>query len=189
MNLNTKNKRIRTKFIQFDENYNLYCYKCRKYKPINLFDCNSNNWYRANRDRRCKECKKLQYLKRRENCRGKKDLDRMLLERLHAAKDRAKIHNLEFTITIEDLKKMWINQDGKCALSGIDMTYIFNKGRIPTNVSIDKIDHTKGYILNNIQLVCMACNQMKNDLTELELYNFCKLIVNNYESKNNKKSL
>ena len=109
MNLNTKNKRIRTKFIQFDENYNLYCYKCGKYKPINLFDCNSNNWYRANRDRRCKECKKLQYLKRRENCRGKKDLDRMLLERWNAAKNRAKNHNLEFTITIEDLKKVWIN--------------------------------------------------------------------------------
>lgn len=29
----------------------------------------------------------------------------MLLERRHAAKDRAKSHNLEFIITIEDLKK------------------------------------------------------------------------------------
>lgn len=84
---------------------------------------------------------------------------------------------------------MWIDQNGKCALSDIGMTYTFNKGRVPTNVSIDKIDHTKGYTLNNIQLVCMACNQMKNDLTEVELYNFCKSIINNYESKNNKKSI
>ena len=76
----------------------------------------------------------------------------------------------------------------KCAISNIDMTYVFNCGRIPTNVSIDRIDSAKGYIMNNIQLVCMACNQMKSDLSEHKLYEFCKAIVNNYESKNNKNS-
>lgn len=29
----------------------------------------------------------------------------------------------------------------------------------------------------------MACNQMKNDLTEEQLYEFCKKIVNKYENK------
>lgn len=188
MNLNIKGKRMRTKFIQFDDDYNLYCYKCKTYKPIHLFDINSENWYRAIRDRRCKECKRLQALKRKEENRGKQDLERLLLERWHGAKDRAKRYNIQFNLTLEYLKELWLKQQGKCAISNIDMTYVFNCGRIPTNVSIDRIDSAKGYIMNNIQLVCMACNQMKSDLFEHKLYEFCKAIVNNYESKNNKNS-
>lgn len=63
------------------------------------------------------------------------------------------------------------------------MTYIFFNGRTSTNVSIDRILPEKGYTMDNIQLVCMACNQMKNDLTEEQLYEFCKKIVNKYENK------
>ena len=65
------------------------------------------------------------------------------------------------------------------------MTYELRVGRTPTTVSIDKIDHTKGYTMDNIQLVCMACNQIKNDLSNEEMYKFCKAIVNKYEDKNN----
>jgi len=45
------------------------------------------------------------------------------------------------------------------------MTYKFYEGRVNTNVSIDRIDSTKGYSKDNVQLVCMAANQMKNDLS------------------------
>lgn len=38
--------------------------------------------------------------------------------------------------------------------------------------------------MGNIQLVCMACNQIKSDLSESEMYNFCKNIVEVYENKN-----
>jgi hypothetical protein len=66
----------------------------------------------------------------------------------------------------------------------VDMTFIFNSGRISTNISIDKIVPSKGYTMGNIQLVCMACNQIKSDLSESEMYNFCKNIVEVYENKN-----
>ena len=36
--------------------------------------------------------------------------------------------------------------------------------------------------MDNVQLVCMACNQMKNDLSIDELYSFCKNIVSVYEN-------
>ena len=187
MKLNTC-KRQRTKFQQYNENGELLCYHCKKYKPIEEFDINPVRWFRDNRDYRCKSCKKEQYLKRKAISRGKQNLDRMLLERWHGAKDRAIKQNLEFNITVDYLKYLWNNQNGKCALSNLDMTYIFNSGRIPTNVSIDKINPSKGYIMGNIQLVCMACNQIKSDLSEKEMYNFCKSIVEVYENKNNKGS-
>lgn len=183
----SSDKRYRTKFQQYNDEGKLYCYKCKEYKDIEDFNICSikSTWFRENRDRRCKSCKKEQYLKRRTASRGKKDLDRMLLERWHGAKERAITRDIPFSLTIDYIKSLWDAQKGKCALSGIDMTYIFNSGRIPTNVSIDKIYPDLGYVTGNIQLVCMACNQIKSDLSEQEMYNFCKKIVETYENKNN----
>ncbi|UVY48073.1 MAG: hypothetical protein [Bacteriophage sp.] len=52
------------------------------------------------------------------------------------------------------------------------MTYYFDSGRVPTNLSVDRIDSSLGYIKGNIQLVCMAVNQMKSVLTVEQLKYF-----------------
>ena len=57
------------------------------------------------------------------------------------------------------------------------MTHIYNKGRISTNLSIDRIDSLKGYTKDNIQLVCHLCNLMKSNLSMNELYIFCNNII------------
>lgn len=57
------------------------------------------------------------------------------------------------------------------------MTYKFYEGRVNTNLSIDRIDSAKGYTRDNVQLVTMAANQMKNDLTIDELVGMCKRII------------
>lgn len=57
------------------------------------------------------------------------------------------------------------------------MTYELNNGRVNTNVSIDRIDSTKGYLKTNVQLVCMVVNQMKSDLSLNELISICKQII------------
>ena len=59
------------------------------------------------------------------------------------------------------------------------MTFEFNKGRIATNVSIDQINPKKGYTTDNIQLVCMAVNQMKSDFDTDTLLMFCENILQN----------
>lgn len=64
--------------------------------------------------------------------------------------------SLPFTITKEDLMILWKSQNGKCAISGLDMTYELGEGRLYTNVSIDQIIPSKGYTADNIQLVCKA---------------------------------
>lgn len=57
--------------------------------------------------------------------------------------------------------------------------FVFNDGRIPTNVSVDRIDSKKGYTRDNVQLVCMAINQMKSDLDNNTFYNLCKAVYKN----------
>lgn len=79
----------------------------------------------------------------------------------------AKSRNLEVSITIEDAWNLFIYQNRKCALSGIDL--IFNKiccdGKDKT-ASLDRIDSSKGYIKGNIQWIHKDINQMKMDLDE-----------------------
>ena len=174
-------KRFRSKFIQYDENGNLLCYKCHEYLPLNKFDINKDRWYRDCKDTRCKECKYKQHLRRRDLDHDRINLDRLLLMRWHGVKDRANQNGycIEFDWTF--LRELWNIQEGKCAISGIQMTYEMFNGRIPTNVSVDRIDSTRSYEKDNIQLVCMAVNQMKSDMSLEQLLYFCEQIISNNE--------
>ena len=85
--------------------------------------------------------------------------------------------DIQCNIDLQYLHELWNTQKGLCALSGIPMTYYFDSGRVPTNVSVDRINSNLGYIKGNLQLVCMAVNQMKSDLTIEQLKYFCKSIL------------
>ena len=85
-------------------------------------------------------------------------------------------------LTIDDLNSLWILQDGKCAISGAKMTAIAGQGVVDTNISIDRIDSSKGYLKDNIQLVCRMVNHMKSNRTSEQLYSWCKAIVENKDS-------
>jgi hypothetical protein len=82
-------------------------------------------------------------------------------------------------LSIDKLEEIWNKQEGKCALTGWDMTMILGKGNIDTNASIDRIDSNLGYIENNVQFVCRTVNVFKSNVTEELLYKMCKAIVNN----------
>lgn len=57
------------------------------------------------------------------------------------------------------------------------MTHLRGHGRLMTNVSIDRIDSSKGYEEGNVQLVCHITNLMKQDLSISELKMWCAKIV------------
>lgn len=88
-----------------------------------------------------------------------------------------KTNGLNFHTTC--ILTVWKAQNGKCAISGLDMTYELGEGRIYTNVSIDQIMPSKGYTIDNIQLVCMAVNQLKSDLDMDTILILCSAIVDN----------
>jgi hypothetical protein len=57
------------------------------------------------------------------------------------------------------------------------MTYLAGSGRINTNISIDRIDSSKGYLRDNVQFVCDVVNRMKQDMSQGDLENWCSLIL------------
>ena len=101
---------------------------------------------------------------------------KFLSSSLGKGKDRSKL-------TLDYLMELYGRQDGKCALSGKDMTYVAGQGRIPTNISIDRIDNNVGYEVGNIQLVCIQANKMKAELTKADLLEWCDAIANHGRKK------
>lgn len=91
----------------------------------------------------------------------------------------------------KEIETEWKNGKLLCHVCGryLDpsesMTHVLDQGRVYSNVSIDQIEPSKGYTLDNIQLVCMGVNQIKSDL-ETVLF-LCKSILDNYSSANARK--
>ena len=77
-------------------------------------------------------------------------------------------------ITIEYIDDLYNRQNGKCALSGIDVSW---KGT--RTASIDRIDNSKGYTEDNVQIVHKKINMMRGVLTVEEFKEFCKLVAHN----------
>lgn len=75
--------------------------------------------------------------------------------------------------------EMYHKQQGLCAITGVPMTFVKEVGaaKCHTNLSIDQITASGGYVKGNIQLVCAVVNTMKWTLTETELRWWCERIL------------
>lgn len=159
----------------------LLCHICGEYKEPSEFTYAGADKYtlRQNKECRCNSCKLEQRKAAIATYDNDVKLEKVLQARWLAAKSRAIDKSIPFTITKEDLLTVWKAQNSKCAISGLDMTYELGEGRIYTNVSIDQIMPSKGYTIDNIQLVCMAVNQLKSDLDMDTILILCSAIVDN----------
>jgi len=89
-----------------------------------------------------------------------------------SAKARAAKANMEFTITKDDIKIPEV-----CTYLKYPITRKLGAGRIKTNPSLDRIDSTKGYSKNNIQVISNLANRMKSNATKEELIQFSKSVL------------
>lgn len=99
----------------------------------------------------------------------------------------ASSRNLELKITIEDAWNIYLQQNGKCAISGIDIVLrgqeigmSSKEVHKKTTASLDRIDSSKGYTINNIQWIHKDINQMKSDR---DMKTFLYWIKTIYENK------
>jgi hypothetical protein len=92
---------------------------------------------------------------------------------------REKATAKEFAIPEGYLQTLWIESDGRCALSGVHMTHHTDgSGRKDLNASVDRIDVERGYVPGNVQLVCHRVNTMRHTLSVSEFYWWIKTIHN-----------
>ncbi len=81
--------------------------------------------------------------------------------------------NLEVSITIEDAWMMFIDQDQSCNLTGLNLNI--------QDASLDRIDSSKGYRLDNIQWLHKNIQQMKWNFPEERFVELCRLVVSHHE--------
>lgn len=97
---------------------------------------------------------------------------------IHGSKRRCEFTQ-EGCVTPDLLMEMWKTQDGKCAVTGVQLTHVQGQGfRIWTNVTLDRINPDLGYTKDNIRLVCRAVNYMKAAMTDQDMVKWAKAILN-----------
>jgi hypothetical protein len=154
------------------------CNRCKQYLPFSLFSKNS-----ANNDKlssHCKDCDKISQEKQRRKSPEKqlalhrkyqkekrKDFNYRLQMLITASKQRASKKQIEHCITVEDLKEIY-PQDGCCPVFGFKLEF-GDAGFRDHSPSVDRIDSTKGYTKDNIQILSWRANRLKVDATIEEL--------------------
>lgn len=69
-------------------------------------------------------------------------------------------------------------QGYRCALSGVPLTCILEKGVAhPTNASVDRIVAGGAYTEDNVQLVCVVLNMWRGNRSPEDFINWCKLVA------------
>lgn len=126
---------------------------------------------------------KLETPMQKTSCKLEGFINKLYLNTKHNQQKRAK--DLDLNITSEDISDLYVEQQGACFITQVELTHIGyqNTGTNHTmnnwNISIDRIDSTKGYTKDNIQLLCGIVNRMKTDLTTNELLILCDKIYRN----------
>jgi len=89
-------------------------------------------------------------------------------------------NNIIFEITIDYAWRLFLEQNRKCALTGIEL--VFGKSNAEeTTASLDRIDSKKGYIEGNVQWVHKDINRMKNIYSQEYFIDMCKKVAGNCE--------
>jgi len=158
-------------------NDNLWtCSTCNITLPLTIENFHKRNDSSTGFQHRCKKCVMKDPL-RYNRYSDSENLQLYIKDILNGIKSRSRTKNLKFELTVEFLIDMFNNQNGECAISKEKMTYIRSKGRIQTNISVDKINPSLGYTKDNVQLLCVIINIMKSNLSMSELKHFCNLIL------------
>ncbi len=145
-----------------------YCVECRETNP--------DKFHKKVKNHCIVHAKELYSLYRKNQIKNKNSYTHKypIRIKLSFAKQKALKRDLIFDLDEKFIKELEIKQDNKCIYSGIS----FDPTIEEYSMSIDRIDSSRGYTKDNVQLVCVCVNTMKLDLKESEFFDFIKLISN-----------
>ena len=98
---------------------------------------------------------------------------------VHSLRMRAVQRGWVFAVTAEQLWKLFLKQNRRCALSGELLVFPLVqlvKLQHTQTASVDRIDSTKGYTLDNVQWVHKHINYLKQDLSNEAFIEWCRKV-------------
>lgn len=106
-------------------------------------------------------CRKLRYGKDSPRWEGYGEIPMTMWRSIILSND-SRSRPFPFKITIEDAWNLFLTQNRRCAISGVELTFGKSQKANKT-ASLDRIDSTRGYEIGNIQWVHKDVNIMKLD--------------------------
>lgn len=99
--------------------------------------------------------------------------------RLHVSREKYQTARVKvpFSITIQYAWRLFVKQNKKCALTGIELR--FSSRPEDNTASVDRIDSSIGYVKGNVQWVHKHVNFMKRTYSQEYFIEMCKLVAYN----------
>lgn len=92
----------------------------------------------------------------------------------------SRARNIKLEITIEQIWDLFLKQNRKCALTGRELTMIdSNSQKIRSTASLDRIDSSGDYTIDNVWWIHKNINLMKMNLSLDQILNIAKLVSEN----------
>lgn len=109
-----------------------------------------------------------------------KNFKKTLKSLLHRSKTCKRVRNkeLRFDLDYDFLLALFRKQSGRCSKTGVKFVLPQVARRNPWSPSIDRIDSSKGYTKDNIQLVCWIYNISKYVWDDKCVTKFAKTLIN-----------
>lgn len=108
------------------------------------------------------------------------NVHKMVRDCLKTAKQRVKVKQLEHTLTNDEADTMWLAQGGKCAATGVDISFL-NPNPI-LRPSLDRRDNARGYTADNVHFVCRGYNYLKLTYTTEQALEALKKIAESLDA-------
>ena len=90
---------------------------------------------------------------------------------------------LIFKISIKDAWNLFLQQNRKCALTGMIIQFPPKDNDYSRTASLDRINSSKGYIKGNVQWVHRDINYMKQNYSQGYFIELCNKVVNHKKVK------
>lgn len=124
----------------------------------------------------CQLCRKKQMYLRLNAC-----PESFMGDRFHKVKRRALVEKTEFNLTKEFVIQLYKSQNGLCFYTGETLHLMNGKGRLPTGLSIDRVDNSKGYTVDNVVLCTSRFNTIKSNMSLEEIKKWMPTIYEKIE--------
>lgn len=86
---------------------------------------------------------------------------------------------VSLTISKEYVWELFLKQNKKCKLTGLELTFPVKHSDKSWTASLDRIDCSKGYDIGNVQWVHKDINMMKRIYSQSYFIQMCHLVSNN----------
>lgn len=97
----------------------------------------------------------------------------------YSLKHGAARRNIKFNLTIDQLWDIFLQQNGRCALSGLPIRFHQPGEKLTAQTaSVDRIDSELDYTIDNVRWLHKTINTIKLDLCDKDFIYFCKMVTN-----------